>query len=98
MTMYYILEGQTPVAVSDVLEWAEWYEEADRTVKKTRVGDVEVSTVFTGLDLFSRGPPLLFQTVVFGGERSGDKWRYNTWEEAEAGHDRVVAEIEGARQ
>ena len=49
MTRFYILEGRIPVAVSDVLEWAEWYKEADRTVKKTRVGDAEVSTVFLSL-------------------------------------------------
>jgi hypothetical protein len=50
--------------------------------------DVRVSTVFLGLDHnhFGVGAPLLFETMVFGGEHDGDAWRCSTWEEAEKQH------------
>ena len=93
---HYILEGKTPI-IASVHQWAIWFEIADRTVKKTTIsGDIEVSTVFLGLDhQFGDGPPLLFETMIFGGERNQEQWRYTTWDEAEAGHDMVVASLEG---
>lgn len=53
---------------------------------------VEVSTVFLGLDhnWGPVGPPLLFETMVFGSDLDGSQWRYATWDEAVAGHERVV--------
>ena len=50
MTLYYILDGHTPVKVDDVLEWAKRFEKADRQVCVTEVGEALVSTVFLGLD------------------------------------------------
>ncbi len=55
---------------------------------------VWVSTVWMGLDhnYFHPGdPPIIFETMVFGG--SHDQWqdRYSTREQAAAGHARVVA-------
>lgn len=90
----YILKGKIPIRMRNVIEWAEWFETADRIVKKTKVGNVEVSTAFLSFDhQYGDGPPLLFETMIFGGERDEDMWRYTTWEEAEAGHGRVVAEL-----
>jgi hypothetical protein len=56
---------------------------------------VEVSTVWIGLDyrMLGLGPPLIFETMVFGGELDGHARRWSTEGEAEAGHDRVVAEV-----
>jgi hypothetical protein len=52
---------------------------------------VEISTVFLGLDHnFGQGPPLLFESMVFGGEDDGEMVRYSTWEEAETGHKLLV--------
>lgn len=96
MTDKYILEGKIPVAVSSLIDWAEWFETADRTVKKTQVGTTEVSTIFLGFPPHQHGnggPPLLFETMIFGGKCDEHRWRYSTWEEAEAGHDRVVTEL-----
>ena len=46
-----------------------------------------VSTVFLGLDhAFDGGTPLLFETMIFGGEHDEYQERYATWDEAEAGH------------
>lgn len=59
-------------------------------------GAIYVSTVFLGLDhnLMGRGPPLVFETMVFGPYGGDEQWRYSTWEEAEAGHAEVVAMME----
>jgi hypothetical protein len=33
--------------------------------------------------------------MIFGGERDQECERYATWEEAKAGHARIVAEVQG---
>ena len=92
MSDKYILDGMTPVAVEDTLEWAQWYENADRAVAGTIVdSNVLVSTVFLALDdPWDNGPPLLFETMIFGGAHDEEQWRYSTWELAEVGHERAV--------
>ena len=92
---YYILKGQTPTLARDVLHWAEWFETANRIVKQTVFANgTRVSTVFLGIDhSFSNGPPLLFETMVFGGPYHGEEDRYTTWDEAEAGHAAIVARL-----
>lgn len=58
-----------------------------------------VSTVWLGLDhSFGRGPPLIFESMVFGSpdpEKNGDCDRYGTLEEAKAGHAAMVAKNGG---
>lgn len=95
MMDYYILDGKEPVKVSDVITWATWFETASRKVKHTILSQgVEVSTVFLGLDhQWGEGPPLLFETMVFGGKHDQDQWRYPTWDEAIEGHDGVVDKL-----
>ncbi len=97
---YWILEDKVPRAVG-AEEWAKWlkkpFEKRNR-VGKTAIGDREVSTVFLGIDHQWRkgGAPLLFETMVFGeGVRDHEDmmWRYSTWDEAIAGHERVVAAL-----
>ena len=90
--MNYILEGHEPVKVEDILTWGRWFETADRHVAKTAISDeVNVSTVFLGLDhSFGAGPPLLFETMIFGGEHDQYQDRYETWKQAEAGHQKAV--------
>src|SRR5215469_5778666 len=62
----YKLIGQTPVACSNLLEWGEWLETADRRVDETFIGKYRVSTVFLGLDhRFGKGKPILFETMIF---------------------------------
>lgn len=61
-----------------------------RIVGKTIVGDAEVSTVFLAMDHGYEGPPLWFETMVFGGKFEDYQRRYTTWEEAEQGHKEVV--------
>lgn len=87
----YILKGKIPVAVDDLFAWGNWIEKHDRRVNQTRIGDVRVSTVFLGLDHnFGNGKPLLFETMIFGGNRDSYQERYSTWKEAEKGHREAV--------
>ncbi len=96
--MHYILdEDNNPVHTEDVLEWGEWFKDLSRrTVAKDTVGSVNVSTVFIGLDYnFEGGEPILFETMVFGGELDQEEIRYRTWEEAEAGHKLMLERVKG---
>jgi hypothetical protein len=92
MTDRYILDASNkPVICPDLFDWAYWFETADRHVALDRQGDVEVSTVFLGLDhQFGIGPPLLFETMVFGGPLNEEQQRYSTWEEAVDGHQAMM--------
>ena len=92
MTDCYMLEGTVAVPCEDVRTWAKWFETANRHVAKNQIGAVRVSTVFLGLDhSFDEGPPLLFETMIFGGTHDEEQWRYATWDEAVAGHRKAVA-------
>ncbi|MBL4591219.1 MAG: hypothetical protein JKY96_04600 [Phycisphaerales bacterium] len=83
----YILDGKNIVECDDMLKWSAWFEKVDRRVAKTEKNDIRVSTVFLGVDhSFGGDVPLLFETMIFGGEHDGDQWRYTTWEDAEKGH------------
>lgn len=94
---YYTLNGKKAVPCGDLMKWAEWFESADRIVAATEIDDTKVSTVFLGLDhSFGEGPPLLFETMVFGGDADGDCDRYTTWEEAEQGHAAKLAALKRA--
>ena len=95
----FILDGHK-VVPADLMTWAKWFETAgtSRIVAKTNVGDVpdseaSISTVFLGIDhnFSDSGPPLLFETLVFGGKHADHMERYSTWDEAEKGHARIVA-------
>ena len=95
MSKKYILEGKEPVRCYDVIAWGEFFEvDSNRRVAQTSIGEASVSTVFLGLDhQFVDGPPLLFETMVFGGSLDQEMDRYSTWKEAEAGHESMVAKV-----
>lgn len=97
MTDKYILDGKKAVPCEDLMEWGGWFETADRHVAQDMVGDVRVSTVFLGLDhsfgrlLHEDAPPLLFETMIFGGDHDQYQDRCSTWEQAEAMHAEALA-------
>jgi hypothetical protein len=99
MTAKYILDDQdNPQPCPDVMEWAAWMGTAkNRVVRQdTLAEDVQVSTVFLGIDhQFGNGDPLLYETMIFGGPHDGYCDRYSRREEAEAGHQRAVAIAQG---
>jgi hypothetical protein len=92
---YYILVGRLPVAV-DLMTWAKWFTNLDRRViARTEINErCAVSTVFLGLDhnFRGRGDPVLFETMIFGGPLGEQQWRYCTYNDAERGHEEVVAQ------
>ena len=88
--LYYILEDKTPKAVS-LQEWAVYFGTANRSIGKDQFGDVTVSTVFLGMNhTYGEGKPLLFETMIFGGEHDDYQERYSTYDEALVGHQRAI--------
>lgn len=98
MSDFYVLVDKEPVKVSGLEEWSRRMDWTDRHVAITEVAPgVTVSTIFLGLDhrhaLFGDGPPILFETMVFNDYGDdGTQERYSTWDEAAAGHQRIVDE------
>ena len=89
--MNYKLDGKEPVLCEDIIEWAKWYQDCDRIVARDKKNGIRVSTVFLGIDhnCEETGEPVLFETMIFGGEHDEYQDRYSTWEEAEAGHEKA---------
>jgi hypothetical protein len=93
---HYVLDEEwNIVAVDDVVAWARWFETSDerRKIAHTQVSpEVAVSTVFLSADhnFSGEGPPVLFETMVFGGPLDQEQERYTTWAAATAGHIRWV--------
>ena len=95
--VWWILRDRQPVSVKfdEYVEWAKGDFEQERRVGLDHVGDVKVSTVFMTVDHALGGSePILFETMVFGGDHDQDCWRYSTWGEAAAGHRRVVEALQ----
>lgn len=99
---YHVLDADHVARPATFEEWAEFMArpfETSRRVAKTVVGDAEVSTVFLAVDhAFWGSTPVLFETMVFGGENDGDTWRYSTWDEAVAGHALAVSTITASQE
>lgn len=101
---FYILDGRgNPVREPDPARWEEWFTGSDNRVLKhdTVSRAVRVSTVFLGFDYnFSgKGPPLLWETMIFGGRHDRTCQRYASRKDALAGHARalVIAKGKSAR-
>lgn len=91
----YILEGKEPRPCHDLAEWAQWMEKGNRIVKQDQLGEVRVSTVFLGMDhSWSGTTPILFETMIFGGDHDEYQERYATWAEAEEGHKRALEMVQ----
>ena len=91
----YILQGKEPILEPDLMKWGEWFENVkNRTVKKTEIDDIQISTIFLGIDhSFSGHIPILFETMVFGGTLDQEMDRYSTWEKAEQGHEKMIEKV-----
>lgn len=76
-------------------EWERLFSNEDyKRVALFETGDVSVSTVWLGLDYNWLGsPPLIFETMIFGGDRDSEQWRWPTEAAAIAGHDQIAAEL-----
>jgi hypothetical protein len=88
---YYILEGREVVPCDVMASWAKWFEQCDRRrVAQDNIGVARISTVFLGINYaWGGGPPLVFETRVFGGEHDEFQERCSTYAEAEEMHARA---------
>ena len=98
MSDRYILDGHTPVPCPDLMTWARWIE-SNRDAKRvasTEKNGLRVSTVFLGVDhgFVEGAAPLIFETMIFGGEHDDYQTRCSTWEQAEEMH-KAACEIAG---
>lgn len=95
MRLHFILHGKVAVPCAGLVEYANWYESADRTVGKDKINDTTISTVFLGMNHEWRDdmPPLLFETMLFCGASRSVFGRCSTWEQAEAMHAEAVASV-----
>lgn len=92
----YILDEEgNPKIEHDIMKWAEWFETSnDRIVGRTDVGNLTVSTVFLGVNHGFETPlPVLWETLVFGGETYDFEARYTSLEDAKEGHAQMVDEL-----
>lgn len=103
---YYLAEdGKTPIPAKDIEEWCQKFRDDMRMVKRHvqengvwreavryDCGDgAWVSTVFLGIDhAFGDGPPVLWETMIFGGPHNDYQERYTSYEDALAGHERAL--------
>lgn len=101
---HYILLPDRTIVEVEMMQWARWFNTADRHIGLTETELHRISTVFLGLDhSWGRGPPILFETMVFdkeGYESSLIKnfivhddhecVRYSSFDDAEAGHAAMV--------
>lgn len=102
--LHYILDAAgEPVACDDLDTWANFLENRDaRRVAQDRDegpdgADVWISTVFLSLDhQYGDGPPILWETMVFGGPLDGEQNRYTSRAAALAGHQRMCKAVTDA--
>ncbi len=95
---YFTLDERgEPQEAPDLITWGKWFETADRHLASDRLdsaaGEVHVSTVFLGTNHNYRfeGPPVLWETMVFGGPLSEEQERYSSRKDALAGHAKWLA-------
>ena len=94
MSRWYILNNNNKPIPASIIEAADWLEEGSdrRTVKRDEIGDILVSTVFLGLDhsWTPGGKPVLWETMIFGGEHDQYQERYTSHKDALEGHEKAL--------
>ena len=91
--MWYILDENNKPVESSAIEYLMWEEEnpTKRIVKQDNIGDIRISTVFLGLDhSFISDKPILWETMIFGGEQDQYQKRYTSYEDALTGHQKAL--------
>lgn len=74
--------------------------EKNKIVARTIVGQIDVSTVFLGIDhnWSGVGAPILFETMLFGQPYGFSQRRYETETQAVAGHAEAVTALQEGRR
>lgn len=97
---YILDENGTPTEAPDLMTWGQWMQTDDRTVAKTEINGVKISTMFLGLDhAWGDQPPLLWETMVFGGPLNEEQDRCGgSREQAEAMHAAMCARVSSGKR
>ncbi len=102
MSNYYDRQGRQrswrDILANDIQPAADRGEDYRRVAET--IGEAgTVSTVWLGMNhAWDDGPPLIFESMVFGGLLDQDQVRYTTEEQARAGHDELVAKVRDVHQ
>ena len=89
--MWYTLDENNKPVKATIIQYSEWIEANPerKAVKQEHIGDVRISTVFLGLDhAWPKNDitPVLWETMIFGGEHDQYMDRYTSYEDALEGH------------
>ena len=81
------------------MAWGRWCDEHYLVAASQPTRGVTVSTVFLGLDhsFVPGSAPVLWETMIFGGDDDGYQERYTSRAAAVAGHTRAEAIARGER-
>lgn len=98
MIFYKLDENDNPVKCNTE-EYNEWFLKnqnihvADDTIKDKHGNEVRVSTVFLGMDhsfTYQKTKPILWETMIVGGEHDQYQVRYTSKSEALEGHKAAI--------
>ena len=97
--MYYRLNGREAELVGGYQEMIDAGLPITTHLFSTDIGQSRISTVFLSMDhglggLIGDGTPVLFETMVLGGEHDEYQERYHTYDEAEEGHKRICEMVD----
>jgi len=90
---YYILNKEGNIQEASLVEWGSFFKDKQaRTIARTVISGILVSTVFLGIDhgFGDNKKPVLFETMIFGGKHDEYQTRYCTMKEAKKGHEKAV--------
>jgi hypothetical protein len=92
---FYRLVDRVPVRCTLAEFAASMMDDANRIVAQSTVGELQISTVFTGINQnWEDGDPILFETMVFGlPDDLHPQWRFSTWDEAMEIHNLLVTTL-----
>jgi hypothetical protein len=85
-------EGDFKIDHGKLMKWARKRIDTYKRIDYTDISpDIYVSTVFLGINHnFRYTTPILFETMIFGGEYDRAQWRYTNIKEARRGHREAV--------
>lgn len=94
MNDWWILdENDNPIRENDYNKVEDFFQSNRRKIKLDVIGYIRISTVFLCLDhsyTHDRGLPLLYETMIFGGDHDLYQARYTTKTEALIGHEKAL--------
>jgi uncharacterized paraquat-inducible protein A len=88
---YFVLDERNMlVPCKNLVRWGIFMGSGKNIVAVTHIDEnVKVSTIFLGVSFIKCSQT--FETMIFGGERDDETYRCDTWEQAVAQHNGIVA-------